>query len=92
MKSHIEVMYDPRYHDQRSLFERIVYDIQNQHFAWFEHRINPVTNESPDKIYNYYRYCWDSDHNIKLWIHPELDPDIAESCVNAFKKIFRTAT
>jgi hypothetical protein len=88
MKSHIEVLYDARYFKDRELFETILYEIQDRHEAWFYARINPVTGLSPDKIYNFYRYDYNADHEIVLFLDPDLQEDIKNECLEAFNSIF----
>ena len=91
MKSHIEVMYDPRFHDGRAIFEKIIYDIQFKHSNWFQDRLNQITNEVPDKIYNHYRYYYDGNHEIALFLNDELPLEIRSECINEFNSIFKVA-
>lgn len=88
MESHIEVMYDDRYHDARSKFEILIYQIQSSYQVWFDNRINVVTNDFPDKIYNYYCYYYNDKHEIALSIKEELPKVISRECSQAFDSIF----
>lgn len=88
MKSHIQVLYDSRYFKDREEFETIIYEIQERHEAWFYARINPVSGLAPDKIYNFYCYFYDENHNIALFLDDELHPDIRKECQEAFDAVF----
>ena len=89
MNHHIAIIADPRFHIRRELFEKKLGEIQQRNEFWFRKRANMTTGEYPDKIYNYFRYCYDHSHNIDLYLKENLLAEIRQECVIAFNEVFR---
>ncbi|CAM4433399.1 hypothetical protein SAMN06265348_1307 [Pedobacter westerhofensis] len=89
MNQHLAIIADPRYVKRRELFEIKLAAIQQRNDYWFKHRVNMTTGEYPDRIYNYFRYCYDHQHNIDLYLKENLLAEIKQECLLAFNEIFR---
>lgn len=88
MNAHLEIMYDRQYQQRREAFEAQLNAIQQKNDYWFRNRVNMVTGEYPDRIYNYFRYTYDHNNNIDLYIMDKLLPEIKQEVIIAFKEIF----
>ena len=89
MNANTEIQQDPRYTQRLEAFERAMEIIQQKNLYWFKNRVNMSTGDYPDTIYNYFRYFYDHENNIDLYVMDTLLPEMRQECIVAFHDTFR---
>jgi hypothetical protein len=74
--------------DKKKLaFEEKLQEIDAKYLKWFSSRVNAFS-DGPDKLSNYYRYFYNSEGEIQLYLKEGLPLEIGKDCRNAFKAVF----
>lgn len=90
MNEHLAITLDPRFIGRRHIFEEKLEEIQQKNEYWFRNRVNMITGEYPDKIYNYFRYCYTEDNKIGIYFKETLLLEIRQECMSAFNHLFNS--
>lgn len=74
--------------DKKKLaFEEKMQEIDSKYSRWFNSRTSAFS-DGPDKLNNYYRYFYNAEGEIQLYLKEGLPLEIGKDCRNAFKAAF----
>lgn len=74
--------------DKKKLaFEEKIQEIDTKYSRWFNSRVSKFS-DGPDKLNNYYRYFYNAEGEIQLYLKEGLPLEIGKDCRNAFKAVF----
>ncbi|EDM34731.1 hypothetical protein PBAL39_14279 [Pedobacter sp. BAL39] len=69
-------------------FEEKLDHISSKYERWFSNKTNKNTGEHPDKLKNYFRYFYNPEGEIQLYVKDDLPLEINKDCRDAFKSVF----